>query len=41
MIQASTAPAVLEQIGRVLMETYGAAPLSSIPNLSAVHDVNH
>ena len=33
MIQASTAPAVLEQIERVLMETYGAAPLSSVPNL--------
>ena len=32
IIEASTAPTVLEQIDRVLVETYGAAPLSSVPN---------
>jgi len=40
MIEVRTAPAVLEQIDRVLVETYGAAPLSSIPNLLSIHDVN-
>jgi len=40
IIGVRTTPAVLEQIDRVLVETYGAAPLSAIQNLLAVHDAN-
>jgi hypothetical protein len=40
IIVVRTAPAALKQIDRVLVETYGAAPLSSAPNLLSVHDVN-
>ncbi len=40
IIEASATPAVLEQIDRVLVETYGATPLSAAPHLFATHDVN-
>jgi uncharacterized protein (DUF983 family) len=40
MIEASATPAVLDQIDRVLVEAYRAAPLAAAPNLLAFHDVN-
>ena len=40
IIEVSTTSVVLEQIDRMLVEIYGATPLSAAPNLLVVHDVN-